>query len=425
MTVQRLTRRYVVLTALHWFPVGLTVPVMVLLAQVRGLTLGEIGFMFAVFGILGALLELPTGGLADALGRRPVLLAAAVLHVLSCLAFAVAQELPGFLVAVVLMAVGRTLFSGPLEAWYVDAVHVVDAGADVAPGLSRGSAADGGGLAIGAVIGGALPALLGGSLAAPFYVAAVLDGMYVLALLRLLTETRPPREGTLRAELAKGARAVPQTVSGAVRLGVTDGPMRLVLLITAVGGVAIVAFELLGPLRFAELAGGPEEGAAVLGTVQAVAFGVAAGGALLAPSLRRLLRGSTRAACAALAVVGAAGVAAFSSADLVVVAAAVLTAYYFSHAAQWPLLSTVLHSRVTSAQRATAVSAMTLAMTLGGTLANVVLPHLPRPFLFVGGLVLLSALLCLRLPASLRGRGSPARRGAPRRAAPARRPRRR
>ena len=71
MTVRDLTRRYVVLTALHWFPVGLTVPVMVLLAQVRGLTLGEIGFMFAVFGILGALLELPTGGLADVLGRRP------------------------------------------------------------------------------------------------------------------------------------------------------------------------------------------------------------------------------------------------------------------------------------------------------------------------------------------------------------------
>ena len=62
----------------------------------------------------------------------------------------------------------------------------------------------------------------------------------------------------------------------------------------------------------------------------------------------------------------------------------------------------MLHSRVTSTQRATAVSAMTLAMTLGGTTANVVLPHLPRPFLVVGGLVLLSALLCLRLPRASR-----------------------
>ena len=93
MTAQTLTRRSVLLTALDWFPVGLTVPVLVLLAQVRDLTLGQIGFVFALFGVLGALLELPTGGLADVLGRRPVLLAAALLHVLSCLAFAVAQDL--------------------------------------------------------------------------------------------------------------------------------------------------------------------------------------------------------------------------------------------------------------------------------------------------------------------------------------------
>ena len=59
---------------------------------------------------------------------------------------------------------------------------------------------------------------------------------------------------------------MPGTVAGAVRLSVTDGPMRLVLLLTAVGGVALVVCELLGPLRFAELAGGPDDGAAVYGT---------------------------------------------------------------------------------------------------------------------------------------------------------------
>ena len=63
MTAQTLTRRSVLLTALDWFPVGLTVPVLVLLAQVRDLTLGQIGFVFAVFGVLGALLELPTSSL--------------------------------------------------------------------------------------------------------------------------------------------------------------------------------------------------------------------------------------------------------------------------------------------------------------------------------------------------------------------------
>ena len=36
LTVRSATRRFVVLTGLRWFPVGLTVPVMVLLATARG-----------------------------------------------------------------------------------------------------------------------------------------------------------------------------------------------------------------------------------------------------------------------------------------------------------------------------------------------------------------------------------------------------
>jgi hypothetical protein len=404
LTVRSATRRLVVLTALTWLPVGLTTPVMVLLAQSRGLSLSDVGLLFAVYGLLLVALELPTGGLADVIGRRPVLLVSAGLHLAGALAFAFAPSLSAFLLAVGILGVARALLSGPLEAWYVDAVHAADPTADVAPGLARQGAADGGGLAIGALVGGALPAVLGGSLAAPFVVAAALDLVYIAMLLRLLVEVRPPRAGALRQELAAGVRAVPATVGGALRLAVTDGPLRVVLLLTAVGGVALVAFELLGPPRFAELAGGREEGAAVLGTVQAVSFGAAAVGALLAPSLRRLLRGSTRWSCALLAVLGAVGVAGFGGAQLVVVAGAAATGYYIAHAAQWPLLSAVLHGRVTAAQRATAVSAMSLAMTLGGLLGNLALPFVARAlgdeaaFTAVGALVLLSGGLCLALP---------------------------
>ena len=406
LDVRSATRRLVVLTALHWFPVGLTTPVMVLLAQERGLSLADVGLLFTVYGALLTALELPTGGLADVIGRKPVLVAAALLHIASSLAFAAAQGMGGFLGAICLMGVGRALLSGPLEAWYVDAVHAADPRADVAPGLSKQSAADGAGLALGALLGGALPALLGGSLAAPFVVAAAVDLVYLGVLLRLMVEVRAPRQGSLRAELVKGARAVPATVSAAVRLAVFDGPLRVVLLLTAVGGVAIVSFELLGPPRFADLAGGREEGAAVLGVVQAVSFAAAGAGALLAPSLRRLLGGSTRWTCALLAVLGGAGVAAFGATTAVALAAGVMSAYYVAHAAQWPLLSAVLHGRVTAAERATAVSSMSLAMTLGGMLGNLVLPRLADAlglrgaFFAVGGLVLLGGLLCLRLPAA-------------------------
>ena len=406
--VRSATRRLVALTALRWLPVGLTTPVMVLLAQARGLTLGEVGLLFTVHGVVLLLLELPTGGLADVLGRKPVVLAGAGLHLASCAAFVVADDLTGFLVAVLLVGVGRTLDSGPLEAWYVDTVHALEPGADVAPGLGKHTAADGGGLAIGAAVGGLLPGLVDGgastALALPFAVAAVLDLLYVAAVLALMSESRPPRQGSVAAALATGARAVPSTVAGAVRLSVTDRPLRLVLLLTAVGGVGLVACELLGPGRFADLAGSADDGAAVYGTVLAVSFGAAAVAAMAGPSLRRRLRGSTRATCAVLSVLGAAGLVVLAGPDVLLLAAAAFAAFYVAHGATWPLLAAVLHGRVSAQHRATAVSAMSLAMAMGGILGNVAMPAVVRlagvdgAFLSVAVLVLLSGLACLRLP---------------------------
>ena len=407
-TVRSATRRLVGLTALRWLPVGLTTPITVLLAQARGLSLAEIGLLFTVHGIVVIVLELPTGGLADVLGRRPVVVAGAVLHLGSCLVFATATSFPGFLAGILLMGVGRALDSGPVEAWYVDTVHRIDPAADVAPGLSRHSAADGGSLAVGAIIGGFLPAVLGGAgasaLALPYLGAAVLDVVFVVAVVRLLTEDRPPRQGTVRAALAAGARAMPATVTGAVRLAVTDGPMRLVLLLTAVGGLGLVACELLGPVRFADLAGGRDHGAAVYGTVLAISFAAAAVGAMTAPALRRLLRGSTRATCAVLFVLGAGALAVVAGPDVLLVVGAGFALYYLAHGSAWPLLSAVLHSRVDAAHRATAVSAMSLAMALGGIAGNLAVPPLAAAlnteagFLAIAVVVLLGALACLRLP---------------------------
>jgi hypothetical protein len=407
-TVRSATRRLVGLTALRWLPVGLTTPITVLLAQARGLTLGEIGVLFTVHGVLVVTLELPTGGLADVLGRRPVVVAGAVLHIASCLLFATATSFPGFLVGIVALGVGRVLDSGPLEAWYVDSVHRLDPGADVAPGLSKHGAADGGSLALGAVLGGFLPALLGGAgaegLALPYLGAACLDVFYIVFVVRLLTEDRPPREGSVRAALATGVRAVPATVSGAVRLSVTDGPMRLVLLLTAVGGAGLVVCELLGPVRFADLTGGRDDGAAVYGVVLAISFGAAAVGAVAAPALRRLLRNSTRATCALLFAVGGLALVVVAGPDALVVAGAGFAVYYLTHGSSWPLLSAVLHTRVDARHRATAVSAMSLALALGGILGNLTIPPLAAvlstgaAFAAVAVVLLLGAVACLRLP---------------------------
>ena len=78
LTVEQVSRRYLALVALRWFPTGLLIPVVMLLPLERGLTLSEIGLAAAAQGLFVLFLELPTGGLADSLGRKHVLVAASL-----------------------------------------------------------------------------------------------------------------------------------------------------------------------------------------------------------------------------------------------------------------------------------------------------------------------------------------------------------
>ena len=123
VTTERLTRRFVLLRALRWLPLGLVLPFLVITPQARGLSLGEIGAVFAVHSAVAIVLEIPSGALADVVGRRRVLLAGASLTALSLLIFAVAGSIGTFMASVGLLAAGRALISGSLEAWYVDSLR--------------------------------------------------------------------------------------------------------------------------------------------------------------------------------------------------------------------------------------------------------------------------------------------------------------
>ena len=211
LTVAAAGRRFVGLTALRWLPIGLAAPVSVLLAASRGLSPADIGVVVAVYSLVTLLLELPTGGLADAIGTRQVLVLSGLATTAGLLTSAVAQSTAVFAVAWALKGVGRALDSGPLEAWYVDAVRAADPDADVTPGLSRAGAADGAGLCLGAVLGGLLPLLGAGLLVLPVLVAAALALAGVAAVALLVVPVGPAR-GSGAAALRAGVAQVPAVV---------------------------------------------------------------------------------------------------------------------------------------------------------------------------------------------------------------------
>ena len=99
-----------------------------------------------------------------------------------------------FVAAAGLQGVFRALDSGPLEAWYVDTVHVTEPGADVDRALAAPGRGAGGSIALGAVISGGLiawdPFDANGTLLPPMVAWAVLNVVHLVAVLVAMKEPR-------------------------------------------------------------------------------------------------------------------------------------------------------------------------------------------------------------------------------------------
>ncbi|HZW27164.1 MAG TPA: MFS transporter, partial [Trueperaceae bacterium] len=152
-------KTYALVTSLSWLFAVLPMPVMVLLAQSRGISLTEIGVVMALYSVTVAALEVPSGALADTLGRKRTFLLGGLLAIASRVAAVLAMDTAGFIVFALLFGVSRALTSGTLEAWFVDALQEEDASVDLQPALAAAGSFQLAGLAIGTLAGGALPDL--------------------------------------------------------------------------------------------------------------------------------------------------------------------------------------------------------------------------------------------------------------------------
>ncbi|MBR8641116.1 MFS transporter [Streptomyces tuirus] len=417
LTVRTVRRRYVTVCALLWLPSGLGLASMVLLFGERGMSLAAVAWLFAAHSLTVAALELPTGGLSDVLGRRPVLAVAGVLNVVACVLVGLGTTAWVLTAGMVLMGVARALASGTAEAWYVDSVQECSGpDAELRTGLARGGSATSAALAAGMLLGGGLPWLLGlgpdlgarlseatsGAvlpLSIPMLLGAAVRLVFVCYVLAVLREPpRPP--ATLRSVL----RGVPVTVLDGLRLSGRDALVRRVLITAAAVGSALATIELLIPGRTVELTGAPGSGAMVYAALACAGFVCNGLGSHLAPLAARVAGSGERAVLVCLGT-GAGGMlllgvtATTTHPVATVLAAAGFCLLYLGVGAASPNQNDLLHRRVTGAGRATALSVQSLALQLVGALTGLVVGALrpgPLPWLLTGAVLLSGALLWLR-----------------------------
>ncbi|WP_075267890.1 MFS transporter [Streptomyces sp. Tue 6075] len=411
-------RRFVAVSFLFWLPIGMSLAPAVLLFTERGMGLAAVAGFFAAHSLTAAAMELPTGGFSDVIGRRAVLATAGLLNLTALTLLGLGTDAWVFILGMALMGSARALSSGPAEAWYVDAVHAAAGpGADVRTGLARGSSAVSVALALGTLLGGALPWLIGlgpGAwltdvtsglvlpLSVPALLGAAVEVVFVLHVLRALLE--PPRpKATLRTVLG----GVPAAIADGLRLGARDALIRRVLLTASATGAALAALELLTPGRAAALTGAAESGAVLFAALAFAGFACAALGSQLAPAAARLTGSSERAVLAGLGAAAAGltllgSTAATSSATDTLATATAAAGYglvYLGLGIAGPNENDLLHRRVDSSGRATALSVQSLALQLCGAGAGLVagvLPLGPLPWLLAAAVLLAGALLWVR-----------------------------
>jgi DHA1 family tetracycline resistance protein-like MFS transporter len=395
VTAVEARRRFLLLHGVRWLPVGLLIPVLVLLPLERGLTLAQYGSAAAIQGIVVMVLELPTGGLSDAIGRRPVLLLAGLVDLASLAVLTVADSVFLFSVVYLLQGIYRALDSGPLESWYVDQALAADERADIESGLSRGGVVAGVAIAGGALIGGGLVALgpIGriSALTVPVLASLVWQVLSLTAVATLMTEHRPGRG---LGALVASVRGVPAAIGSAIGLLRRSRIIVALVAVEAFWGFGMVCFEGLMPVRLSEVVGSAERASALMGPAGSAAWLASAVGAALVPLLTRRI-GSPRTGAVlrvlqGLAVVGMAVLAG---------PAGVLTAYllcYTVHGAANPVHSGLLHRQVEGPYRASLISLNSMVSQPAGALGLVVLTALATGVsvtaaLLVGAVVLAAA----------------------------------
>jgi MFS family permease len=326
-----------------------------------GLTNLEAFAANAFFTLGMVIFEVPTGVVADTVGRRAsyligtlVLSAATLLY---WLMWVWSAPFWAWALASVMLGLGFTFFSGAVEAWLVDALRASKYTGELEPVFSKGMIVGGIAMLAGSVLGGVVAQFT--NLGVPFlFRAGILALMLVVAFFTMRDiGFTPDRSGT-------PLTAVRTVLRGSVRHGLGNRPVRYLMLAAPfTAGVGIYVFYALQPYLL-ELWGDPTA-YSIAGLAAAIVAGSQIVGGILAPLARRLFAKRTTVLIGST-VIGVALLVALGLITNFWVALVILTVWGIASSIDDPIRRAYLNGLIPSEQRATVLSFESLMGNVGG-----------------------------------------------------------
>jgi len=375
VAARRHIRVFQIHQCLDRFAMGLTVAVVALALTDRGMDLFQIALLFGVYSLTTMMMELPFGGLADSIGRKPVFLAAVIASLISIALFLSTSDFYVLALSFAFIGFGRALRSGTLDAWFVETFKATAPNVDVQPALAKAQWANAVGLAIGAVLGGLLPDVLGTlatnlgfsiynvSYAASF---AVMLGVFVFTL-RVIAEKPLPKTSN---PLRQGFANVPTVVKDASLLALRHPTLSILLASLALFLMATNPVEVIWPTHAKPMLDANYANT-VIGIMTATYFFSIAFGAYLSPYISRIFkrRHALTLAVTFACLAGAQIALALQGGIIGFVTVFILFSVILG-ISDTPA-SSILHSCVEDRQRSTMLSLRSLIQQLGGALGLV------------------------------------------------------
>jgi MFS family permease len=315
----------------------------------------------AFFTLGMVIFEIPTGVIADTVGRRAsYLLGTIVLSggtALYWLMWMWSAPFWAWALVSMLLGLGFTCFSGAVDAWLVDALRASEYQGELEPVFSKGMIVGGIAMLAGSVLGGVVAQLT--DLGVPFLLrAGILVLMFVVAFVAM-------RDIGFTPDRSEGPITAVRTVfRGSLRHGLGNPPVRYLMLAAPfTAGVGIYVFYALQPYLL-ELWGDPTA-YSIAGLAAAIVAGSQIIGGLLAPRVRRLFKKRTT----VLIIAGIIGVVLLLVLGIVPnfwVALALLTVWGISASIDDPIRRAYFNDLIPSNQRATVLSFESLMGNVGG-----------------------------------------------------------
>jgi len=235
----------------HWFAIGLIIPVMTLYLLDKGLNLAQVGIVFASYGAATVLLELPTGGLADSIGRKKVYLISLIFLVASSIMLLLANNFALILIAGLLQGAARSLSSGTMDAHFIDEFYRIDPEVNLQKEMAKIGIFIPLALGIGSLIGGFLPMSLG-TLTEKSFLSSVYASNYavfaLVLIIQILVTSVLVKEKIRTGEdstIIAGFKKIPEVLGTSVKYGLKHPVILLILCAGFAWGFSISGLEQL------------------------------------------------------------------------------------------------------------------------------------------------------------------------------------